>query len=308
MVRFDERFLFFQGERVALLANVYKESEEKGRLDHGIFAVRSNDLRVMLLGDSKLYGAGVRPECVAARRLKEKLGAVTPGKDQVHVLDLTRPGNNTYNNWEAFDHYVTSFAPNVVILAYNHNDVYGRMKSTRGPDPAGSATSLPASVEATKLERTRSLRRLLFSLRAVSFAMVKLNMELKLGGVVLPGTEFDHLLSRSHHPEFAGWRDSRRYLESLTQTCHASQARLILYLVPELEMLPHYKVFGPLDGTLVNYCADLGVECVNGVEPFLKRGRGTYALSRHDGHPNEAAHEIMAEHLFNVIRSRQDLR
>src|SRR5437016_552542 len=101
VVRFDEQTLLFQDKRVETLANVYKESPEKELADQGEFPHNASDIRVMLLGDSKLYGAGIRPEHVVSARLKAKLRSKLH-QDGVYVLDLTRPGNNTFQNRVAF--------------------------------------------------------------------------------------------------------------------------------------------------------------------------------------------------------------
>src|SRR5947207_2622520 len=122
-MRFDERTLFFQNTRGEMLANTYKETREKTLIDRGALPIPLHDVRVMLLGDSKLYGVGIRPENSVAAIIRSRLRNDAVGG--VYVLDLTEPGSNTFYNRRAFDEYVDAFVPQVVILAYNHNDVYG---------------------------------------------------------------------------------------------------------------------------------------------------------------------------------------
>ena len=306
VVRFDEHTLLFQGSRFETIAEVYKKSMEKELADRGQFPHNASDLRVMLLGDSALYGAGIPAEHAAGVRLKAKLRSSLKS-DHVYVLDVTRPANNTFQNREAFEQYLDSFAPQIVILAYNHNDVYGdqgmkRLNTTK------SAVEEVRRVTATDrvMNAVVEARRLLFKSRLVSFALVKINMELKLAGVVIPGTEFDHLLNRSHAPDYAGWVDSQKHLAEMAAICRSRDIQLIVYIVPELEMLSRYSLFDPLDHYLGDYFSKLRVVSVNGVDAFRKRKGHDFALSRYDGHPNDEAHDIMASDLRDAVLKALD--
>lgn len=300
VVRFDRATLFL-GTRAELVGNVYKASSERSLLDAGRFPVRPEDFRVMLIGDSVLYGIGVPPEGVVSAVLREKLRATQAGPGTVFVLDVTCPGNNTYQNWIAFDRYYRAFAPQVVILAYHHDDVYGQ----QGPSSATGA-SLPAQpAPARQTERTvarfMSFRNALFASKVIKLVFEKINLEAKIAGLTIPGTEFDHLVNHSHDPDFPGWRDSRGYLTAMATECRTNGSTLIAYLSPELEMLRHYQGLGPVDKLLARFFGDAGVTCINGVDPFLAWPKKNFALSRYDGHPNQAAHQIIADQLFRAI-------
>ena len=307
VVRFDEHTLFFQEARNLILANTYKESVEKSLADTGTMPVRRGDIRIMLLGDSKLYGVGVGPAKSAGALVKAKLQRES-NRRSVYLLDLTEPGSNTFYNRRAFDQYQGAVSPQVVILAYNHNDVYGDQGEEQQTRDTSSLTPSPASVT-TNTRRDRFLgivttaRALLGQSHAMTFTLVKLNMELKLAGVIVPGTEFHHLINRSHASDYPGWIASQKHLLAIADACRARHITFIVYIVPELEMLPRYSVFTRLDGYLMNYFKGMGVRSHNGVEPFRKRRGETFALSRYDGHPNEAAHEIIADDLFHEIRA-----
>jgi hypothetical protein len=308
VVRFDEHTLLFQEGRNQILANVYKDTEERYLIDSGRMHITSNDLRIMLLGDSKLYGAGVRPEKGTGAVIRTKLKRESGGR-RVYLLDLTEPGNNMWGNRRAFVQYLDAFSPQVVILAYNHNDVYGDQGEVRtanrtpGPvPPIGSTIASPPRRDGF-LDVVKSAKQLLANSHSLEFVLVKLNMELKLAGIVVPGTEFDHLINHSHVPDYPGWVASQKHLTAMAEVCRARHITLILYVVPELEMLPRYAVFTDLDRYLMSYCEGLQVRCRNGIEPFRNRRGETFALSRYDGHPNEAASEIMADDLLHEIRS-----
>ena len=301
VVRFDRATLFFEGSRAELLRNDYKASPERSLLDQGQFPVRNEDVRIMLLGDSVLYGVGVRPQAVVSTLLKEKLVANRPTPGTVYVLDITCPGNNTYQNWVAFERYFKAFAPQVVILAYHHDDVFGQQTPPGSPGAPSAAPSLPVREVERNVDRFMSFRNALFTSKVLKLVFEKLNLELKLAGIVIPGTEFDHFVNHSYDPDFPGWRDSQGYLVSMAAECRTNRSTLIAYLSPELELLRHYQVLGPVDHLLARFFAEAKVTCLNGVDPFLARPKMDYALSRYDGHPNEAAHQLIADQLFHAL-------
>jgi hypothetical protein len=225
----------------------------------------------------------------------------------VYLLDLTEPGSNTFYNRRAFDQYLRTFSPQVVILAYNHNDVYGDQGDTLRASSTSSLNPPPARVTTTARRDSfqdivTTARALLGRSHALTLALVKLNMELKLAGVIVPGTEFDHLINRSHAPDYGGWIASQKHLLAIAEACRDRHVTFMVYIVPELEMLPRYSVFTRLDAYLMSYFETIGVRRRNGVEPFLTTRGETFALSRYDGHPNEAAHEMIAEDLSNETR------
>ncbi len=305
LVRFDRWTLFFQGERHVLLSNVYKASMVKEQLDQNRYRQEEHDLRVMLLGDSKLYGVGIKHNLCVGNQLREVLASQTNAK--VDLLDLTRPGNNTHENLQAFLNYQEPFAPHIVVLGYNHNDVYGKWGEQAKPTSVepNAPNALPADNAGKQgIQRTVSLRRLIRNSALLEMLLVKLNMELKLMGIILAGTEFDHLVNHSHDSAYPGWLRSQADIRTMKEICLRRGASLVAYIVPELEMLPHYQPFEKVDGLLERFFKSLDIPCVNGVEPFLKNPKEIYSLSRYDGHPNETAHSVIASHLAQSLRQQ----
>jgi hypothetical protein len=72
-------------------------------------------------------------------------------------------------------------------------------------------------------------------------------------------------------------------------------------------MLNNYGVFGQVNTVVQKFFTDRGVLFIEGSIPFLGRTPGNYALSRYDGHPNAAAHQIIAQHMAESLGSEIDL-
>ncbi|HHE46217.1 MAG TPA: hypothetical protein ENL08_00760 [Bacteroidetes bacterium] len=316
VVRFDQATLFFSGTRDKVLENIIKWSPELESVENGGFVVDGADLRIMLLGDSKLYGRWINSDSTFSKQLKSMLlKRKVADYDSVYVLDVTLPGGNTCTNKYYFYRYYSAFRPQIVILGYNYNDVYGdqdEVDSTiyRMNSRASSGRDSPARRKRVRannktddpwLESVKSVKKVISKSRLIDFLLVKLNMELKLAGIVIPGTEFDHLIHKSHSPGFSGWRKSQASLREISDECKADRGHFIIYVTPSLEMLSNYQVYDQVDAALTEFCDKYKVDHLNGIDYFVGGDSDDYALSRYDGHPNEAAHRIMAQQAYDFI-------
>jgi hypothetical protein len=304
VIRLEQTGIFFASTTVERVHADFLSDHELDMLARARGSTGSpGDVRIMVLGDSKLRGLGVAPREVASVQLQKILERdCDGGTGRIHVLNLSRAGNNTLQNKLTFLRYYQQFQPHIVILGYNIDDVYG------DNDEPGSthrvAATIQKSVTAVQARRTpadvarsavSSVRRLLFHSQALQFSLAKANMELKLAGVVIPGTEFYHLVHDSHRADYRGWVESRQHLQEITDICRRAHVTLLVYLVPQLEMLPHFGVFKEVDGVVEQFFRSRGVRIIDGVTPFLNSNPADYAISRYDGHPNAKAHALIAK-------------
>ena len=321
VVRFDQATLFFSGSRDQAIKNTRKSTPELRSIENGQFNPDSSQLRILLLGDSKLYGLGVNRDSTFSAQLKRNLlNQHITGFDSVLVLDVTLPGGNTYTNKHDFLQYDKDFKPQVLILGYNYNDVYGNQgdepKTVNTSDISDQDTSSQdqnrkkSRAHAGKktddpfLEAAKLARKAIALSKMLDFVLVNLNMELKLAGIVLPGTEFHYLISKSHDPSFSGWQKSRKHLKDIAEICRERDIFLLVYITPSLEMLSNYQVYHGVKNALSGFCIKNDIICLDAIDGFLGRRSQDYAISRYDGHPNEAAHRIMAEQVGNYLTKR----
>lgn len=282
-----------------------KSSAELDAVKSGAFRPEANQYRVMLLGDSYLFGGGVPENETFAAALRRDFGRSNPaGLPKTTVLDLTMPGSNTFTNTQAFQETNERFQPHLVLLAYNQNDTFGRMEP-----PAAQQQASPPPAADRKLNMARSIRRFVFQSALLQFLLTKLNLELKLLGIVLPGSEFDFYVNMSHDPSFPGWKKSQEYLRSLAETCRERNAPLVVVNVPELNMLSNRKPFEKAHAEIRRFFSSLpGVTYLDGAEPFLAAPPADtkyYAVSRYDGHPNGRAHQLLAGFVYRAVFDRR---
>lgn len=298
-LRVDQEAELFKGG--TRLDSRPKSSAELDSVKSGTFQPELDQYRIMLLGDSYLFGGGVPANETFAAALRRDFGRRNPnGLPKVTVLDLTMPGSNTFTNTEAFRETRQVFKPHLVLLAYNQNDTYGRME----PDNAQPGAT-PMRAQERSLQLTQTVRRFVYRSTLLQFLLLRLNLELKLHGIVAPGSEFDHYVNVSHDPSFQGWKRSQEHLRSLAEACRERDAALVVVNVPELNMLANRKPFESAHSEIRRFFSSLpGVTYLDGAKPFLAAPPAEtryYAVSRYDGHPNGRAHQLLAEFVYRAV-------
>ncbi len=307
VVRLDKQFLFFHGSQFAEISTDARRSVELDAVEHGRLTAAARDLRIIVLGDSKIYGPGVEFSKIFSQQLKGMLAAdKSLPYENVLVLDLSHGGYNTLMNRLAYFEYVDQFKPHLVILGNNYEDVYGNQEVSE----AISKSALSPHQQTSKIfeENTsdntplfQRLRKLLYHSGLLEFIMAGLNLELKLRGVIVPGSVFHHLIYKSHRDDYAGWIKAQKHLRDIIADCKQKGIDLMVYSVPELNMLNNYAPYEAVDRKLAAFFAGYSVPYINGVLPFLGMNASDLALSRYDGHANDKGHHLMAQQVYAVI-------
>lgn len=308
IVRIDKKFLFFQGSRFVEVAVETRRSPELVALNANAFAISPRDLRVMVLGDSKIYGPGVDFREVFSQRLKALLAAdKSLPYDNIFVLDLSHGGYNTLMNRLTYFQYVEKFQPQLVVLGNNYEDVYGNQDAPASMHKSnlGTHAQLAEIFEQTKngenTPRFQHIREAVYHSSLLEFILAGVNLELKLRGVVVPGSVFHHLIYESHHEEYVGWVKAKAHLRDLIIDCKQRGAALIVYASPELNMIDNYAPYDTLDHTLSEFFASYAIPYLHDVSPFRGGETSDFALSRYNGHANAKGHQVMAQQVYPII-------
>jgi hypothetical protein len=308
VVRVDKKFLFFQGSRMVEVSVETRRSAELAAVESGQLVASARDLRVMILGDSKIYGPGVDFHEVFSQRLKALLAAdKSLPYDNVFVLDVSRGGYNTLMNRLTYFEYVDKFRPQLVVLGNNYEDVYGNQDVPE----AISKSQLSVHEQTAKVFEERKkgentplfqrIRETVYHSSLLEFIMAGLNLELKLRGVVVPGSVFHHLIYESHREDYPGWIKTKAHLRDMIADCRQRGIALIVYSAPELNMVENYAPYDTLDHKLAAFFESNAIPYVHGVSPFRGRETSELALSRYDGHANAQGHQLMAQQVYPVI-------
>jgi lysophospholipase L1-like esterase len=268
---------------------------------------------ILVLGDSMAASVGVQPEKIWSIRLEKRLREdVDPG---AVVVNAAIPGANSYSELLLARQILPTLKPEVTLLMYNTNDVYGKhdvgnkaLATPSIPSPVAGQNPAPPpapkqSAAPIKLDSNVSaLARLVSFLKANSETfnafIPRLGNQLRARGFLMPGTGFHHLATQAYQEEYEGWRLTRRELLDLRDLCDSQGSRLVIYMLPEFDSLKNDH-FASIRRTLAAYFASIGVPAGFGFDHFQGREATELAISLEDGHPNAKANVEIADQILD---------
>lgn len=283
-----------------------------------LFRSRPPTRRLLVLGDSMAYSPGVSSTAVWSARLEEMLNQHGPPTE---VVNLAVGGINTYAQLQLLSQALDHQEVDLVLLLYNHNDVYGRrsaldlgsidtQNSADSTDEVGRAerpSSSPADRPMTRgiQHRQAVVARTARWLRQRSFystaAFTRIGLQLRAWGVLVPGTEFHHMARRGYLPEFPGWNAVQQELAAMQNLAERASTRLAIYVLPQFASLRH-DFFSDVRKELAGHADRIGTTIGFGFPAFEGDSWHTYAMSPFDGHPNERANQRIAEVIFEWLQ------
>ena len=108
---------------------------------------------------------------------------------------------------------------------------------------------------------------------------------------------------RNFDPDYIGWQRFREALAYFAKRCEARDARLVAVVFPGIfELDPARYPFGYAHQRIAEALDEAGIESLDLLDSFL--GRSELRLAAQpalDGHPNEIAHRIAAEAIFEYL-------
>ena len=102
--------------RYVINSHGFRDVEFSVRKDPGVF-------RILVLGDSMIFGPAVSLEDTLAKQLGEILNSETGGTPHFEVLNLGVSGYNTYQEWALLENRGSQYDPDLVVVAFCANDV-----------------------------------------------------------------------------------------------------------------------------------------------------------------------------------------
>ncbi|MEY8848682.1 hypothetical protein AB9K26_07695 [Psychroserpens sp. XS_ASV72] len=279
-----------------------ENSELKNALDQNAFNVNENQLRILVLGDSYINGGGVNPKDKFSRVLEKHLNTSDSVKKDILVLDVSRPSNNTFDNYQTFKFYQNRFQPQVVFWAYNFNDVLGSFKSKDSIDTLRTGKKQPKRQKKQFRNNSKAFVNNIYSKsELLRFISVNTQKELKLKGWVMPFGDFYYLTNEAYVDDGPKWKQTQDLLKDVAKTCKADSTTFILYKIPEFNLLGQAKLFSMVNSKLSSFCESSNILFINGDDDFSDPENGLFRLSRYDGHPNALAHKKMAVKMKDYI-------
>jgi lysophospholipase L1-like esterase len=237
--------------------------------------------RILILGDSVVLGWGVEYEQTFPALLQNYLDM------EGFETELIPAGVSSWNTRTEYEYFRTTaidFEPDMVILIIVSNDT----------DPKENSNIEIGKDELLKLVYKPNTDQDIF--RKTWFKLVDLSYVFRhIQFIVKIIQERDQNSTAS--PDDLTWKDSQMALEKFEVLCGYEKIKFIPFIfADEINSKKHpiYSLYRDhFEASVVNYQTF----------PGMLFEEGKYRNSVIDNHPNSAGHEIMAERIFEVIRS-----
>lgn len=248
--------------------------------------------RILGIGDSFTYGAGVRDEDTFLRRLERSLNA--KGAGPVEVLNAGVEGYNTRDEIITLEHRWLALAPDLILIGFYLNDCYsdftflnrGEVQGIYRPKPPGLAqvSYLWDYIQHSwaVYRESRDIRKNYYG--SLTFANAKEFLE-------NPGDKK------------VDWGASRQALARAAEISKETGIPVAVVIFPEIHDLDDSYPFRAVHEYVAETCRSVGLPVLDLFEAF--RGRKDSELWVHpaDHHPNEIGHAIAAEAIERFLQA-----
>lgn len=298
-IRFDESFLILEERRVVKIKTEIESTLEYRILKENYFENNSKDLKIMVLGDSYIFGGGIDFNDNVSQNLKRLVNEHKGDFNEGWVLDVSKPSANNLDHWLTYFEFVKLYKPDIVVLGYSTNDIDGYLEK----DSIEKTESFTSREMSSNKRKTfvKQVYDVIYNSELVHFTFQKLHNELKANGIIISGSQADAEL-KSYWQGSENWKKSQELLEEIIINCRLNDSQLIVYNFPEINLIKFPNLFTKSDNAIKDFFSKYpSVYFINGMESFKGQDSKKFRLSKYDGHPNEIAHKKIAEEIFELI-------
>jgi len=256
----------------AKLMGVDVEINDHGLRGPSITSPKPDDVhRIVLLGDSMVFGWGVALSDTLSERLKKNLTAKEHG-----TYEVINAGVGNYNTTMEVAHFLSKaeiLQPDTIILAYFINDA----ELVPNHDAVGKIKS--SSYLAIVLEGAfDTIARRFFGRKA-----------------------WKDYYRDLYRENAAGWFAANESIRKLSEYCHDKNIQLIMVNIPELRELDPYP-FSNVTTLLADLADSLSLPFIDLLPAVHDINPQDLWVTVPDPHPNTHANRVFAEYLASALR------
>lgn len=244
--------------------------------------------RIVVLGDSYAFGAGVELASTFSKRLERRLNE--SGRPS-EVINFGVSGYNTTLELATFEEVAAAFEPDLVIVAYVLNDAerYGEDLPVTGSSHADVASLL------TRVHLFIKDHSLLYRYLAPGAATLlgRFTGRYAVGMTHEIGLAYD-----DHSP---GWIESRQALLDIAAEAHRIGADVLVVVFPMMVDFSAYPL-AHVHRTVTEFAQGHDIATLDLLPLFTGRDAADLTVFL-DGHPNARAHAIFADGIFEYLSS-----
>lgn len=229
----------------------------------------NNTFRIISIGDSYTFGFGADQDKTFSKLIEKKLNEQHPEK-KYEVLNMGVGNYNAIQELAALKIQGLKYHPDHILWNFYINDA----EETQKLKPSFLSTSLISMVY---------LKSFLYKMKA-------------------------SLISKSNYVDFYKktfqGESGKHFFEAMDQLVDLSQKAKVpvtVVLLPDFRKLHNYP-FAEEHALVVNYFKSKGINVIDTVEAFDPLQEKKYWVAHDDPHPNNEAHEIIAQKIFQGFK------
>ncbi|CAM4117452.1 hypothetical protein [Zobellia nedashkovskayae] len=304
LIRLTEEFKIMETNRIQMVDIALDDTEELKLLEKNKIDLSDSSLRVLVIGDSYMHGAGIPKEKKISSRLRESLLKNNSKYKNIYVLDASVPNSNNLDNKNTYFRYKEEFQPQIVIWGYHYNDINGNLEQTNEPLASNtrkqkSPKQKPAGKESKM--KIRKITNLLYNSAMLKFIMPKINSTALSMGYIIPKSR---LANTTEHYETnnSTWKKSKQYLAETLKDSKDSDIHFIVYQFAYTNLIEYPELFTDANDEIESFFTSFdNLTYISGTEQFKGQKASDYFIYKDDGHPNAKAHLLISKKIERHI-------
>jgi hypothetical protein len=254
--------------------------------------------RILCLGDSLTFGAGVASEDTYPKQLELLLNSDRSGK-----YEVINAGVSAYDTWQEVDYFKRDglqFQPNLVVVGVYANDIVPRPEKVRPVIDDSGSPRRPglAGYFTDRWIHLLKRSRLLLVLRGRYTSLMNRfspSPEYQQQVALLNGSD-DSFLAR-------GWKEIDASFRELSTLSRQNGFRVVLVIFPMVEQLVHRYPHSSYPAKVKSFADQYRIPYLDMTPVFEKNFKGFSSLFiEWDGHPNARAYNLTAMELSRFVR------
>lgn len=260
-------------------------------VEHAV-AKPASTYRILGLGDSYLFGQGVKFEDICLTKLGRILQKNSP-HTQIEVINTGISGYNSGNERDLLEHVGLNYKPDMVIVHFVLNDVEDDEKLP----PKGGIKIDFFHEYLTIVQQPDTLSRYSH--------LWGWSRQRYLRNVA--GKRYIDYCIRNYRQDNSGFQRCRSELLDIQRICNKNNIKLLVVVFPFFYNLSNQYPFQIIHDQLQKSCAEAGIAILD-LLPYFKAYNGP-ELWVHpvDQHPNEIAHDIAAQAISKYLLENRNV-
>lgn len=307
LIRLTEHFKILEGNRLQKINIAIDPSQELDLYKANQIDLSDSSLRILVIGDSYIHGGGIEPDKKISNQLRSIINRQNDSYNNIYILDVSKPDANNLDNSKTYFSY-KAFSPQIVILGYHFNDINGNLDDEGLKNNPSSSPELKSIIKTSSGSQSKMfIRRLtdfLYNSAILEYIMPKFQNLMLSIGYIIPKSRLDNTL-RYYEQDHETWKKSKKYLSQMITDINDNGSHLIVYHFAYTNLIEYPNLFEKSSAAIEDFFKPFdNVTYISGIEQFKGKKASDFFIYKHDGHPNAAAHALIAKKINEIITKK----